>query len=517
MGRKFHLSSRKCAERKCQAKKIADGTNRRGRPCKKKYERISSEKKSCFTLNTFTKEHLKLPTGWSYIDSNDEGLVLTKVMSYSSQQPVITHCITIKRSGHWQLSVHAKELDTSKYDELKNFGILSDIETVNSLINVVDLFNVCPAHPDVIYVNMLKEKKGKIMSPRGTISARLDEYGCVRMGNTFYEATVRPESCVMLTMKNKCSFCNAYRPNLRSIYSNFQQRKDASPRCKASSKANYRYLTTPQRHKRFVNLRVQATKAKQDATYMRKCVQESIQQREVQVDEVLNDDLSAIMDEHQEEIEKKYSPDSFQRLFWEEQIKARGMQKSSSMKWHPMMIRWCLNLKLLSPSAYSLLKSSKILKLPSERTLRDYTHWVKAKPGFQAEVDLQLKEEAQLASTDLNSYVTLVYDEVKVQEGLVYDKESCVLIGFVQVDDMSSHMNSEASISDSIATHMLVFMVRGLFSALKFPYAQFPTTSLSGGTLYPLVWECIAHLEMLGFKVLALTADGASSNRKFFN
>ena len=115
MGQKFRLSSRKCAERKRQAKKIADGTNRRGRPCTKKCERISNEKKSCFMLNTFTKEHLKLPTGWSYIDSNDEGLVLTKVMSFSSQQPVITHCITIKCSGHWQLSVHAKELDTSKY------------------------------------------------------------------------------------------------------------------------------------------------------------------------------------------------------------------------------------------------------------------------------------------------------------------------------------------------------------------------------------------------------------------
>ena len=42
-------------------------------------------------------------------------------MSHSSQQPVITHCITIERCGHWQLRVHAKELDTSKYDELKKF------------------------------------------------------------------------------------------------------------------------------------------------------------------------------------------------------------------------------------------------------------------------------------------------------------------------------------------------------------------------------------------------------------
>ena len=103
-----------------------------------------------------------------------------------------------------------------------------------------------------------------------------------------------------------------------------------------------------------------------------------------------------------------------------------------------MMVHWCLNLKLLSPSAYSPLRSSGLLKLPSDRTLRDYTHWVKAKPRFQPEVDLQLQEEAFSAqlggnndTSHLMSYVTLVFDEVKVQEGLVY--ESCTLIGFVQL------------------------------------------------------------------------------------
>ena len=192
------------------------------------------------------------------------------------------------------------------------------------------------------------------------------------------------------------------------------------------------------------------------------------------------------------------------------------------------MVHWCLNLKLLSPSAYSPLRSSGLLKLPSDRTLRDYTHLVKAKPGFQPEVDLQLQEEAFSAqlggnsdTSHLKSYVTLVFDEVKVQEGLVYDKESCNLIGFVQLDDLSSHISSltgdqqQPSNVPDIATHILVFMVRGLFSLLEFPYDQFPTSSLSGGILYPLVWECIAHLEMIGFKVLTVTADGTSPNRKF--
>ena len=52
------------------------------------------------------------------------------------------------------------------------------------------------------------------------------------------------------------------------------------------------------------------------------------------------------------------------------------------MKWHPTMIKWCLNLKLLSSSAYSAMRTSGFLTLPSERTLRDYVHYFQSRPGF---------------------------------------------------------------------------------------------------------------------------------------
>ena len=67
-----------------------------------------------------------------------------------------------------------------------------------------------------------------------------------------------------------------------------------------------------------------------------------------------------------------------------------------------------------------------------------------------------------------------------------------------------------------VAKNMLVFMVRSLFSKLEYPYAQFPCSSLSADLIFPLVWDCIKRLESCGFKVVALTADGASCNRKFF-
>jgi len=33
--------------------------------------------------------------------------------------------------------------------------------------------------------------------------------------------------------------------------------------------------------------------------------------------------------------------------------------------------------------------------------------------------------------------------------------------------------------------------------------------------LFSIVWEGVRHLENSGFKVIGITADGASSNRKF--
>lgn len=66
----------------------------------------------------------------------------------------------------------------------------------------------------------------------------------------------------------------------------------------------------------------------------------------------------------------------------------------------------------------------------------------------------------------------------------------------------------------AIATHMLVFMIRGLFTSLEGPFAQFPTNGITGDALFPIVWEAIRNIEC-GLKVIVVTADGASPNCKF--
>ena len=59
------------------------------------------------------------------------------------------------------------------------------------------------------------------------------------------------------------------------------------------------------------------------------------------------------------------------------------------------MIKRCLNLRVISSGPYSALKSSGVLVLPSERTLRDYTNWIKAVIDA---VDKQLMYEAKMST-----------------------------------------------------------------------------------------------------------------------
>lgn len=187
----------------------------------------------------------------------------------------------------------------------------------------------------------------------------------------------------------------------------------------------------------------------------------------------------------------------------------------------PLFIKWCLYLRHLSGKSYELLRSSGCIKLPSQATLRDYTHHIPAKIGFSAEVDQHLVDVAFL-SNDLNRYVILVMDEVHIKDDLVYDKHEGYLVGFVDLGNINNQLvefeNALAAEKPqlTLASTMLVFMVRGLLCKLNYPYAQFPCHDLSGSMMFDPMWEAIARLEKLGFRVLGLTCDGASPNRRLW-
>ena len=255
-----------------------------------------------------------------------------------------------------------------------------------------------------------------------------------------------------------------------------------------------------------------------------------LQHESVSVDSDTHADLQAIVKANESHILNSYPHDSFQYLFWKQQQEAGKVKDSRSMRWHPLFIKWCLYLSHVSGRAYETLRSSGCIHLPSQQTLRDYTHYVKASTGFSDEVDSQLALAANIMHCpEHEKYIAIVFDEMYIKEDLVYNKHTNALIGFANLGDINAHLVAyekslhRASCSDAamasiepLAKTMLVIMVRGLCSRLEFPYVQFPCNKVTGELLFQPFWEAVKRIEFIGLKALAVTADGASTNRRFF-
>ena len=89
------------------------------------------------------------------------------------------------------------------------------------------------------------------------------------------------------------------------------------------------------------------------------------------------------------------------------------------------------------------------------------------------------------------------------------------------MEALQSSLSGGDNISDQrnhkLAESMLVLMARLLRRpSFSFPVAQYPTSSLSGDKLYPIVWDVIEALELNDLQVFCVSCDGLSANRRFF-
>ena len=241
---------------------------------------------------------------------------------------------------------------------------------------------------------------------------------------------------------------------------------------------------------------------------------QQIETNGIQLDAGLHNDFQNLI----ENVKQELPEDSFEKLFWEQQQKA-FQSNPKGIRWHPMMVRFALHIHLRSPSTYKALRESGVMKLPSERTLRDYSIVFHPSPGFKKETFEDLRHQAsKLQGT--GKYVVLAFDEVSIKDDLVFDKHNGELIGFVNLGkDLNDLFGADAStdFTKSIASHALVFMVVGLASRLKFSIGYFGTRSVTSDMLYPLLWKSIGFCETYaGLKVICVVSDKASANQKLY-
>ena len=94
------------------------------------------------------------------------------------------------------------------------------------------------------------------------------------------------------------------------------------------------------------------------------------------------------------------------------------------------------------------------------------TYFFPPKAGFQEDVESQLVKNVRPKSLkEWEKFVIIVFDEMKIKEGHKYNNQ---LVGFVTLDDVPNcfvdleRKCSSSALAVTIATHMLVLMLRGV-------------------------------------------------------
>ena len=431
---------------------------------------------------------LKALEGWS-VNIKEDRIVLKKIEEFTL---IPKYEITVDVGLAFFVSVYGWFLPENHPIYTKNFRSLRNI-FISNLIKDIEGYPICNGNSSIdISGNVVNHVIPTYQDPLS-----MDESSKQYPRKEYW----RSIWCSIISPGEQCLPCaqQAAKANKSHELKSKNLAKPAHPNAPVSKTAPERIkLTLQEQRLRCAELERQIEEMKIE-----------IKKSSVPVDPELSDDFVKILDNS----EKSLSP--FMTLFWQQQKKLFSRSRNG-VRYHPMLIRFCLSLAAKSPSCYEELRQSNVLVLPSQRRLKDYRNWIRPKPGFQEKVICTLIKETE-KYFGVQRYVVLLMDEMKVMANLVFDKITGELIGYVDLGDPDTNY-ATLDKADDIASHALVFLIRGICTELKFSLAYFATSSVTAAQMMPLFWDAVCILEdTCQLMVIGATADGASQNRKLFN
>ena len=173
--------------------------------------------------------------------------------------------------------------------------------------------------------------------------------------------------------------------------------------------------------------------------------------------------------------------DELMEILLKDQAKALNTP-AKKMRWHPLVIQWCLKMYCKFHSLFEGIRSSGALRLPSGRTLSDYKNFNPTQSGWQSETIKNMKDKWKL-------------------------------IGFTDALEKENHADEPI---ENLATHVLQFFYRSLFFKFDFPCAHFFTEGATVVQINRVFGLGISLLHSYAFDVMLVCCDGASTNRSFY-
>ena len=295
------------------------------------------------TLNDIQKDlkHVKCP--WLVIPDIEQKLLIGKLsdsLDFTSKIIVDEKlCVTICWFGVQLPSTHFLYENNGRYLIKKQ---------IQWLIKEIDKLNVCRGITEESLISFGSLPTGK--QPKSTKKFYLHVSPKSVILNQcqtpiVYEQCVGSTSCDFLSKFDICKPCL----KVESLLKQKQKRQQHTMNKPLSLNAPLHAVA-----KKKLMQAVKLGRAKQRALEEKITIIEvKIKNESVNLQSNIHKDLKQIIDENVQALDK----DSFECLFWEEQLKAFNRNPLAN-RWLPMMIRFALYLHLRSPSPYQALKES---------------------------------------------------------------------------------------------------------------------------------------------------------------
>ena len=117
--------------------------------------------------------------------------------------------------------------------------------------------------------------------------------------------------------------------------------------------------------------------------------------------------------------------------------------------------------------------------------------------------------------SDKEKFVVLLMDEMKIQKNLVWNKHNIEVIGYVDLSDIDLNYATLSKVT-TVASYALVLLIRSIVNTFKPSLVHFATDGILASQMLPLLWKGISKCEKSSLKVIVVTCDDESPNRKLF-
>ena len=216
----------------------------------KNYKRQKYDRKRQL-YNILVKGSISLPLGWTNL--NKEGGIVNSTQV--QPQDVRKWHILCRFPLTWRGN-HAS-MDTQWQEKIVSFYHIFNA-MFTTLIDILETSRICQRNPDHWFIPLQKERQGifKDASGSSTVAYVDSRTALTVIGQTVPE-TIWHTSCEILIRNERCTMCNKFCGNLRTMDLRFQKQQATTcdKRTKPDSHVNNRYLSSQEKQEKILSLK----------------------------------------------------------------------------------------------------------------------------------------------------------------------------------------------------------------------------------------------------------------------